>query len=214
VCRTCPFVPPGGPRTCRAGGLDECVHLARYRQVMTMRYSLNLPADVGDRDAQVVTRILRDAVTSHGVRRPAFSAPSLSKLVDSTDGQVTLYFEVLAEDEAELRAALATIVDVLQGRGLVLTDDPSILSERPETTPTSRLPGVQYDGDRQLLEIQTWAPDQHDLEIGLVQGSRPDEVVALLASTDALGRTEESFVVRQLRIGRPAGPGSLDKPAG
>lgn len=180
---------------------------------MTIRYSLNLPADAGDRDPQVVTRILHDAVTSHGVRRPAFSAPSLSRPVDSTDGHVTLYFEVLADDEAELRAALKTIVEVLQRRGLVLTDDPGILSERPETTPTSKLPGVQYDGDQQLLEIQTWAPDQYDLDITMVQGSRPDEVVALLASTDALGRTEESFVVRQLRVGRPAGPGSLGKPA-
>jgi hypothetical protein len=180
---------------------------------MTTHYSLKLPADVGDRDGQVVMRILHDAVASHGVRRPAFSAPSLARPVDATDGHVTLYLEVLADDEVELRAELRSIVDVLQLRGLVLTDDPGILSERPETTPTSRLPGVRYDGDRQLLEIQTWAPDQYDLEIALVQGSRPDEVVALLASTDPLGRTEESFVVRQLRIGRQAGPGILDKVA-
>ena len=185
----------------------------RYRQDMTMRYSLKLPADAGDRDSQVVTRILHDAITSHGVRRPAFSAPTSSRPVDSTDGHLTLYFEVLADDETELRAALNTIVDVLRDRGLVVTDDPSILAAHPETTPESNLPGVQYDGDRQLLEIQTWAPDQYDLEIALVQGSRPDEVVALLASTDQLGRTEESFVVRQLRIGRPAGPGILDKAA-
>lgn len=181
---------------------------------MTTRYSLKLPAEAGDRDSQVVTRILHDAVTSHGVRRPAFSAPSLSRPVDSTDGHLTLYFEVLADDEAELRTALQTVVDVLQRGGLTLTDDPAILAERQETAPVSKLPGVRYDGDQQLLEIQTWAPDQHDLDITLVQGSRPDEVVALLASTDPLGRTEESFVVRQLRVGRPAGPGSLDKPAG
>lgn len=181
---------------------------------MTTHYSLKLPANPGDRDSQVVTRILHDAIAAHGVRRPAFSAPSISRPVGSTDGELTLYFEVLADDEAELRSALRTIVDVLRARGVVPVDDPTILSERPESTPESDLPGVRYDSTQQLLEIQTWAPDQHDLEIALVQGPRPNEVVAILASTDGLGRTEESFVVRQLRIDRPAGRGALDKPAG
>lgn len=181
---------------------------------MTTRYSLKLLADAGDRDSQVVTRILHDAITSHGVRRPAFSAPSISRPVGSTDGEMTLYFEVLADDEAELRTASRTVVDVLRDRGLVTADDPTILSARPEPTPESDLPGVRYDSTHQLLEIQTWAPDQHDLEITLAHGSGPDEVVAMLASTDPLGRTEESLVIRQLRIDRPAGPGALDKTAG
>lgn len=55
-----------------------------------MRYSLNLPADARARDTQVVMRILHDAVASHGVRRPVFSAPSLVRPVDLTDGHLTL----------------------------------------------------------------------------------------------------------------------------
>lgn len=177
---------------------------------MTMRYSLKLSADAGDRDDHVVTRILHDAVTSHGVRRPAFSAPSLAQPIGATDGHLTLYFEVVADDEAELRIELQTVLAVLQQRGLVLTGKPSILSAREEMTPGSNLPGVRYDLEQQLLEIQTWAPDQFDLDIVLAPGARSGEVVVGLASTDPLGRTEESFVVRRLRISRPAGPGRLE----
>lgn len=70
----------------------------------------------------------------------------------------------------------------------------------------SPIAGVTFDQEMLTLEVQSWAPDQCDVEIHLEPSLRDGEPTVTVVSIDpARQRIERCFPAHHLRVERPGG---------
>jgi hypothetical protein len=171
---------------------------------MSLRFTVTVPIGVRAVEEQDVVAAVAAAVIGADLR---YTPPSVSRPVgDAGSDSATAYFELFANDEAALQPAIDRMLETLGRHGIEVLRAPTIVPGGSDAGATATIPGVSYEPHSQTLAIQTWAPDQHDVEIHLGAGFPDAGCVATLVSTGADGeRLEWSFPVRHLRVERPAG---------